>query len=196
MEQNVSRILSFWFDHPDPITRWFKPSLNLDNEIRTNFGELVSQARSTTILDSWTTEPDSSLALVILLDQFPRNIFRGSPESYSSDAKALKVATRAIAQGFDRRVPLLRQQFLYLPFMHDETLSSQVAAKALYESCAQRCGGDDGETRTFIENAGKFGQQHLDVILRFGRFPSRNGVLGRKSTDEELAFLREHPMGF
>ena len=140
-------------------------------------------------------EPHSSLALVLLLDQFPRNVFRGSPESYSSDAKALRVSTYALAKGFDRRVPLLRQQFFYLPFMHDETLQSQVAGKALYESCAHRCGGDV-ETRTCIEDAGKWGQSHLDVILRFGRSPSRNEVLGRRSTDEEIEFLKKHPGGF
>ena len=194
MDQNVSRILSFWFDHPEPVQRWFTPSVDLDNEIRDQFGDLVNQARSPA-LDNWIQEPDSTLALLLLLDQFPRNIFRGSPESYSSDPKSLNVTIQAIAKGFDRRVPLIRQPFFYLPLMHDETLLSQIAGKALYENCAQRCGGDL-EAKKSVESGREYGEKHMDVIMRFNRFPSRNKVLGRKSTDDELEFLKEHPNGF
>ena len=172
------------------------PSADLDNDIRARFGSLISIARdSPTIHHTWTENPNSALALLLLLDQFPRNIFRGSPQSYSSDLKALGVATWAIAKGFDRQVPPIRQLFFYLPFMHDELLLSQVAGKALYENCRSRC-GDDVEAKKFVENEADWAQKHMDVIQRFGRFPARNQVLGRESTREELEFLKENPRGF
>ena len=190
-----STILKFWFEHPEPISRWFTPSEAFDDEISTKFSEFVKEARDTAKLDDWTQNPDSTLALLLLLDQFPRNIFRGSPESYQSDSKALKVATEAIAQDFDRQVDLLGQPFFYLPFMHNETLVGQVAGRALYENCVRRC-GNESDAKKFAQNGAVWGQQHLEVIARFGRFPSRNIALQRESTKEEIEFLKENPQGF
>ena len=194
MDSHIPRILSFWFDHPEPIPRWFRQSDDLDNQIRDQFGGLVTQARSNT-LDGWAQEPDGALAMLILLDQFPRNIFRGSADSYSSDAKARNVTIRAVARGFDRQVPSIRQPFFYLPLMHQEDLLSQIASKALYEGCTLRCGADE-VAKDFAEAGVGFGSRHLDVIARLGRYPSRNKALGRESTKEEETFLKEHPLGF
>lgn len=133
--------------------------------------------------------------MLILLDQFPRNIFRGSGESYSSDAKAVEVATGAIVKGYDREVPLVQQSFFYLPFMHNETLLGQIAGRAFYEGWLRRCEGD-AEALGFAKMGVVFMQKHLDVISMFGHFPSRNEVLGRKTTVEEARFLEKNPMGF
>lgn len=133
--------------------------------------------------------------ILILLDQFPRNIFRGSPESYSSDPKALHVASEAILKGFDKQVTTVQRLFFYLPFVHDEKLSSHVAAGFLYNDWAAQC-----KQGTFEEQLGKGGvdqlHKHTDVLRKFGRYPSRNEALGRTSTSAELEYLKENPNGF
>jgi len=194
MNHDVSRIKSYWFDSPEPVKKWFMGGPETDEEIRTQFGSLVDQARKSE-LDSWKEKPQSTLALVLLLDQFPRNIFRGSPLSYSSDAMALNVTTEAIAKGFDREVPHLQQSFFYLPLMHDEKLITQVAGMAMFELLSKRCDPESAADK-FSKESWHFAERHRDVILKFGRFPSRNEILGRDSTEEEIAYLREHPSGF
>jgi len=166
----------------------------VDNEIKEQFGDLVVKARASE-LASWAEQPHGALALIVLLDQFSRNIFRGSPLSYSSDSVALEVATEAIAKGFDREVTHLQQSFFYLPLMHSESLLGQIAALSLYENLCHRC-EPDSMSKEYAESSTQFSRLHRDVIMRFGRFPSRNEVLGRISTPEEIKFLKEHPSGF
>jgi uncharacterized protein (DUF924 family) len=166
----------------------------VDNEIKTQFGDLVGKARASE-LTTWAEQPQGALALIILLDQFPRNIFRGSPLSYSSDSIAVEVATEAIAKGFDREVTHLQQPFFYLPLMHSENLLSQVAALSLYDNLCHRC-EPDSMPKEYAERSTEYSRLHRDVIMRFGRFPSRNEVLGRISTLEEMQYLEEHPSGF
>jgi uncharacterized protein (DUF924 family) len=127
-------------------------------------------------LSSWETSDDGALALTIVLDQFPRNVFRDDPKAFSSDALAREVASRALARGVDKRInpPLL--QFLYLPFMHSEELADQIRCVLLFQ------GGSDQENLRYAEI-------HADIIRRFGRFPHRNRILGRATTAEEQAFL-------
>lgn len=199
MSTDVPRILTFWFgtaDAPHGSERWFRPDTNLDKEIKTGFGDLVVEARNRkSSLDSWTETPQGSLALLILLDQFPRNIYRKSPDAFASDAKAVDVTVQAIAKGFDRAVEPVQQAFFYTPLMHDENLLSQIAAVACYEGMAFR-GGEGSQGRESATTSVGFARKHMDVIRAFGRFPSRNTILGRESTIEEVEYLKGHPGGF
>ena len=195
LDPEINRTLTYWFagPPPNPIKRWFQGGPTVDEEIRSQFLPLVTKARASE-LSSWKASPKGTLALLILLDQFPRNLFRGSPESYSSDPMALEIATEAIANGYDRELELLEQTFFYLPLMHDENLISQVAGVALFENLLTRCGDD--EAKNFVKSGLEFGKRHLICVQKFGRFPSRNGCLGRETTKEEIEWLKEYPSGF
>ncbi|KIX10571.1 uncharacterized protein Z518_01655 [Rhinocladiella mackenziei CBS 650.93] len=200
MNEEIDHVLSFWFSGgTQAVTRWFRPPAGFDEEVRTSFLPLISQARSHE-LDSWTDTPLGSLALIILLDQFPRNVYRGSDGAHASDAQACSVATNAIARGYDHQVDDLQALFFYMPLMHDERLVSQVACVAqmetLYARCQQKENAEAREAREFVEQGLKSAKGHRDTILKFGRFPSRNKILGRESTEEEKKFLEENPSGF
>ena len=194
-DPNIDRIISFFFDPRYPPTRWFAKDPALDAEITSEFGPLISAARTSQTLDEWKGSPRGSLALLLLLDQFPRNVYRDSAEAYSSDHKALAIASRSIAQGYDRYVPLTQQAFFYLPFEHDEDLASQVASVALFEGLVGRCESGSLEKQAADTNL-KYALSHRNVFIDFGRFPSRNSVLGRQSTFNESEFLKAHPSGF
>ena len=193
MDADIKRILSFWFDGSD-FMRWFQQSEDFDKEIQANFGHLVTKARASEF-DHWTQTSDGTLALLLLLDQFPRNLYRGSGESFASDAKAREVAVLAIAKGFDHKTQLIRQPFFYLPLMHDETLIGQIAGKGMFLECSRRCQSDE-EAANFLRTGIDLAERHIDVILQFGRFPARNQALGRASTTGELDFLKKNPSGF
>jgi uncharacterized protein (DUF924 family) len=193
----IKEINDFWFPpNTNLLSRWFTTNPALDANIKSTFEPLiVSAAQTPSPLDNWTATPNGTLALLLLLDQFPRNAYRNSPRAYASDAKAASVAVTAIAAGQDREVSLLKQPFFYMPLMHDESLLGQVAALGLFEALVTRC--EEGSLER--EYAGKgleSTRRHLRVIERFGRFPSRNGVLGRESRGEEKSFLEEHRNGF
>lgn len=192
---DIDLIISFWFDPRYPYTRWFIKSAALDAEITSKFGQLVSIARTTNSLDDWARSPKGALALLLLLDQFPRNIYRDSAEAFGSDQKALAVATRVVAQGFDRAMPLVQQAFFYLPFEHEEQLLSQIACVSLFEGLAGR-GEAGSQEKQFADKCVDYAVRHRNVIAMFGRFPIRNKVLHRVSTPEELDFLKTHPLGF
>ena len=194
MNSEVDQILSFWFNHPGaPMPRWFQSNEAFDKEIGEKFSSLVEQARSAQ-LDSWVQKPRSTLALLLLLDQFPRNIFRGTPESFASDAKAFNIATQAISRGDERQMSVLQQMFFYMPLEHSEQLISQVAAYSLFEGLVHRA--EDGtEEEKLAQRALGYAEQHKDTIARFGRFPLRNAILKRTSTQEEIDFLQDHPLG-
>jgi uncharacterized protein (DUF924 family) len=194
MDPDINRTISYWFNGEEPMKRWFMGGPAVDAEIKDQFSGLVEKARASQ-LDSWKEQPKGVLALLILLDQFPRNLYRGSPLSYSSDQMAMNITTEAIAKGFDREVEFMQQLFFYLPLMHDENLLTQVACLALIETMAARCSSNPDLTY-FMEQATKATKSHLSCILRFGRFPSRNECLGRISTPEELEYLKEYPSGF
>ncbi|CAF9942224.1 MAG: hypothetical protein ALECFALPRED_009618 [Alectoria fallacina] len=199
MNTDVPRILTFWFgtaDAPHGSERWFRPDTNFDKEIKIGFGDLVVEARNEkSSLDGWTETPEGALALLILLDQFPRNIYRNSPDAFASDAKAVNVTVQAIAKGFDRAVEPVRQAFFYTPLMHDENLLSQIAAVACYEGMAFREEEGSQGKESATTSLG-FARKHMDVIRAFGRFPSRNTILGRESTVEEAEYSKGHPGGF
>ncbi|KIW71700.1 hypothetical protein PV04_03835 [Phialophora macrospora] len=209
-QADITRILDYWFTPSTPgasITeKWFRPPNRdqVDEEIRTNFEPLIQQARNDS-LDNWATTPLGSIALIILLDQFPRNIYRGSPLSYASDAKAVDVAVQCIAREFDQSpdVTELQAMFFYMPLMHAESVIHQIAGIGLFELLAARCltntklsAAEREEVTNFVVGSRHFAKAHRDVIMRFGRFPSRNEVLGRPSTPEEVQFLKDNPGGF
>ena len=166
-------VLAFW--RTAGAGKWFDPDDAFDAEIRTGFLGTYEAAASGA-LNSWEATPEGALALVLLLDQFPRNMFRDTPRAFAADPLARAVADRAIAHGFDKRVPKSEQLFFYLPFEHSEDPADQ-------ERCVALC-RNSGDA-----DALKWAELHADVIRRFGRFPHRNPILGRASTPDEEAFL-------
>jgi len=171
--QSAEDVLAFWLAAgPD---RWFEDDATFDAAIRERFAATYETAAAG-LLSAWETQPESALALVIVLDQFPRNMFRNSARAYASDPLARAVADRAIARGFDRQVAMPERNFFYLPFEHSEQLADQERSVALIR--------DTGDAELL-----KWAELHADIIRRFGRFPHRNAVLGRITTPDEQAFL-------
>jgi uncharacterized protein (DUF924 family) len=166
-------VLRFWRDAGPK--KWFSKDAAFDATIRARF-MATHQAAAAGKLADWEQTAEGALALVIALDQFPRNMFRGSARTFATDPLAHQIADRAIAKGFDRLVPPIDRQFFYLPFEHSETLADQERCVALFRAV------DDAESL-------KWAELHADIIRRFGRFPHRNAVLGRVTTAEEQAFL-------
>ena len=166
-------ILAFW--HEAGRERWYKRCDAFDAEVRRRFLPLWQMAIAGE-LASWEVSDEGALALVIVLDQFPRNMFRGTPQAFASDALARGVARRAIERGVDQRIDPILLEFLYMPFMHSEHLPDQLHCVALFQ------GTDNTENL-------KYAREHAEIIRRFGRFPHRNRLLGRDSTEEEQAFL-------
>jgi uncharacterized protein (DUF924 family) len=164
-------ILAFWREAGRD--RWYRKDDAFDDEVRRRYLELW-RAAAAGELSSWEASDDGALALVIVLDQFPRNMFRGEAQAFSSDATAREVAHRAIVRGADARIEPVLQEFIYMPFMHSEHLVDQLRCVELFR---------DSE-----ENI-KYAREHADIIRRFGRFPHRNHILGRTTTPEEKTFL-------
>ncbi len=185
-------ILDFWFGPPGSESRgrdrpqWFTRDAAFDTAIRARFAPLVEQALAGG-LRQWEETSDGALALLILLDQFPRNLFRGQAKAFAGDAAARGVADRAIARGFDQGRPACERIFFYLPFEHSEEIADQDRSCALFGTLA---GAERGAV--YID----FAERHRAVIRRFGRFPHRNAALGRAGTDAELAFLKEPDSSF
>jgi uncharacterized protein (DUF924 family) len=173
MAATADEIVSFWRTAgPD---RWFNKDAGFDEEIRQRFLKTHEAAAAGKLTD-WEQSAQGALALLILLDQFPRNMFRGDARAFATDPLARAVAAGAIVRGFDSQVPPDMRGFFYLPFQHSEDLADQERSIAFYKAI-----GD-------VENL-KWAELHADVIRRFGRFPHRNSVLGRTTTPEEQAFL-------
>jgi uncharacterized protein (DUF924 family) len=169
-----AEILTFWFA-PGVQPLWFAATPDFDEQLRGRFLATYRAAAADQLTD-WDATAEGALALVIVLDQFPLNLFRGQPESFATEAAARAVTDRAIAQGFDQALPPEQRQFLYLPFMHSETWADQERSVALYQQPG-------------LEDSLHFARHHADLIRRFGRFPHRNAILGRPSTPEEDAYL-------
>jgi uncharacterized protein (DUF924 family) len=170
---SAADVIAFWREAGP--AKWYKKDEAFDAEVRRRFLGLWETARAGE-LAAWETTDDGALALVVVLDQFPRNMFRGDARTFSTDDQALAVAARAIARGADARIAPDLIEFLYMPFMHSERLADQDRCVALFRS------------RGRPENL-KFAEVHADIIRRFGRFPHRNILLGRATSAEEQAFL-------
>ena len=188
LPDRVRALLDAWFGPPGDPSRerhrdiWFKGTAEFDAGLREAF--LADyEAGAAGQLRSWEALPESALALVLLLDQIPRNIFRDTPRAYAADAAARAAADRALARGFDRLVPEAWRRFFYMPFHHSENLADQRRSAALFD-------GLPGQ-RDRRGSVRRYGRPYVEVIARFGRFPHRNAILGRASTPEESAFLAE-----
>jgi uncharacterized protein (DUF924 family) len=176
-------ILDFWFRDTPP-KLWFRSDPEFDSLIRNRFAEDWARGRDGGMED-WEKTPEGALALILLFDQFPRNMFRGKKDAFATDAMARDVAKRAIAHGFDRASPERVRPFFYVPLMHSEHFADQ-------EECVRLTREHLGDTHYSMPYA----LNHREVIFRFGRFPARNAALGRQTTAEEAEFLKTHPAGF
>lgn len=180
LPEEARALLELWLA-PETEPRWFRPDPAFDRLLAERFGELVDRAAGGAF-DHWLDAPRSALALVVLVDQLPRNIHRGTPRAFAYDAKAREVARIALARGHHLAVPARERLFFVLPFEHSEDLADQ-------ERAVELCRPLGGE-------AFRYALAHRAVIRRFGRFPHRNALLGRASTAEELAFLAEPGSSF
>lgn len=167
-------ILDFWYS-PRISQRWFSSMPALDDEIRERYEGLWKRAAAGE-LDGWTQTPEGALALAIVLDQLPLNMYRGRPASFATERRAVTVARQAVARGDDKRVASDRVLFLYMPLMHSENLEDQ----DLSVQCFRAAG---------LEANLHFAEHHRDIVRRFGRFPHRNAILGRESSPAELDYL-------
>ncbi len=175
MTAHPNDIIGFW-SNAGP-GRWFKKSHAFDDAIRLKF-EPTHHRAARGEYDAWAATPEGALALLILLDQFPRNLYRDSAHAFATDPKARSIAVKAIEAGFDREAAPALRNFFYLPFVHSENITDQDFGLALAAEA------DDPENL-------KWAALHRDIIARFGRFPHRNAVLGRQTTPEEQEFLDE-----
>ena len=179
---SIRDILDFWFlplddpEHGKPRKIWWGGPAEFDAEIRSRFGDLLERAIGGG-LDHWQKSPDGALALILLCDQFPRNMHRRSARAFCGDAKARETARLAVARNYPAAFNLDMRLFFYRPFQHSESLEDQKIGCALFEAFHS-------------EDMQKHATDHLNVVLRFGRFPHRNEVLGRDCTDDELEFLK------
>lgn len=164
-------VLEFWFDLEPK--QWWQGGTELDHRIRQEFFKLWSEERQLPA-DAFLTDPLTALAAVILFDQFPRNMFRGHADAYSTDPLALAIAKEAVSRGLDQELAPPERKFLYMPFQHSENLDDQNRSVLLFTKIA-----DDQQLG--------YARHHRDVIERFGRFPHRNSILGRASRPDEIA---------
>jgi uncharacterized protein (DUF924 family) len=171
----VADVLHFWFEEIAP-RRWFEKDDAFDQALRGRFLAVHASVAALPI-EAYLTDAETALAAVIVCDQFPRNMFRGTPGAFATDARALALAEGAIAQGFDAPVLETRRQFFYLPFEHAEDAKAQARSVVLFAPLG--------------EESLRWAQAHKAIIDRFGRFPHRNAILGRASTPEETEFLNQ-----
>lgn len=183
MRDSIQDVLHFWFEETAP-SQWFQVSDVFDDMVRDRFSGLYNMAVNG-VCDGWAREVDGALALVLIFDQFPRNMFRGSPQAFATDDRARQVSRKVIELGFDHLVGLAKRRFFYLPFEHSENLEDQTFSLSLFEKMREE------EPLSY-----DYALRHYKIIERFGRFPHRNEILGRVSTPEELEFITQFGRGF
>ena len=189
---DIVEVLSFWFGAPDSAERgrprksWFEKNEPFDAGIRSRFLGVYERAAAGE-LTTWERTPLAALALTVVLDQFPRNMFRGQALAFAADPLALRVARRLVNHGFDSLLRPVERWFVYLPFEHAEDLAVQRRSLALFGGLS----GDPDSAGTIA-----YARKHYVIISRFGRFPHRNAILGRESTAEEKAFLSQPGSAF
>lgn len=179
--RELDSVLTYWFNTLKPAD-WFRKSAALDADIAKSFGPLHKRLAREAI-DAAALTPSEVLAIVIVLDQFSRNIFRDQPQAFASDAKALSLAQQLVADGRDQQLSAQQRVFLYMPYMHSEELAVHDTALTLFTDLG------------FANNL-KFERKHRDIIKRFGRYPHRNDILGRASTAAEQEFLQQPGSSF
>ncbi|MFN2302847.1 MAG: DUF924 family protein [Anaerolineales bacterium] len=173
-ENMIKELVMFWFS--EPVKKlWFNSTPQFDAELKEKYLNLVERAERGE-LDDWVAEAQGALALVIILDQIPLNIFRQQARSFATESKAWDIASQAVEKGLDQQLEAEQKAFLYLPFMHRENLADQDKSVELFEKAG-------------LDENLRFAKHHRELIRRFGRFPHRNKILGRESTPEETAYL-------
>ncbi|MCB2021239.1 MAG: DUF924 domain-containing protein [Burkholderiaceae bacterium] len=193
IDDGARAVLDFWFGAPGSATdgkaraEWFRKDDAFDREIERRFASQMDSALAGGLRE-WDAAPRSALARILLLDQFTRNVFRDTPRAFAGDALALEAARDMVARGADEALTPQQRAFAYLPFEHAEDLAVQDESLRLFTRLATAAEGFDGSL--------DFAQRHHAIIARFGRFPHRNAILGRTSTPEELAFLRQPGSSF
>ena len=186
----AKEVRDFWFGTGEAFGKarpeWYRKDASFDEGIRRRFGDLL-EAAARRELQSWRAKPESMAALIVVLDQFPRNLFRDDPRAFVQDAYARECARQALARGDEAVLSPVERQFLYMPFEHSESLADQ-------ELAVERMASLEAfpETKGIVEWA----RRHEAIIRRFGRFPHRNAALGRASTPEEIDFLKKPGSGF
>lgn len=190
--QQAQNILDYWFGELDPNTGmpkedkyplWFGKSEQTDQYLTENYQELLEQAKRGE-LDNWLTNKDSTMALIILLDQFSRNIYRDTPKMYQADEKAIQIAKNNL----DANPPAIYRVFTYMPLMHSEELADQELCVQMFQKML-----DEGHA---VKSNLEYAIKHRDIVARFGRFPHRNQILNRESTSEEIEFLKQPGSSF
>ena len=172
---NSDDVLTFWFsERVKPL--WFNSTQEFDDELSEKYLE-TCQAALNGQLSAWEETPQGALALILCLDQFPLNMFRNQPESFAGEALSRQVAARAIEKGFDQSLDDTQKAFMYMPYMHSEDMADQDKVLELFSNAGL---GDNL----------KWAKHHREIVVRFGRFPHRNAILGRESTPEEIAYLQ------
>jgi uncharacterized protein (DUF924 family) len=188
----AEEVLDFWFGREDEPgygefrEAWFRKDPAFDATVLARFSGLYEEAAAGD-LDGWCEEAQGCLALVIVLDQFPRNMFRGDGRTHAADATALETAGYAVEHALDRELPAFQRMFLYMPFMHSENVEDQRRSVELFGLLADEPDGPDVTS---------YAAGHREIVERFGRFPHRNGILGRETTPEEAAFLKTEGSSF
>lgn len=183
MKSSKSDILDFWFVQTQP-QQWFQVNEEFDEAIKDRFGEAY-QLAADGVYDDWKNDADGALALILLLDQMPRNMFRGTPKAFATDGKALVISKYAISKGLDQVLSSQKRRFIYLPFEHSENLNDQRRSVELFE-----------KTKNDDPLGYEYAVKHYDVIEKYGRFPHRNKILGRDNTSEEEEYLSQPDAGF
>lgn len=200
MSESSDDVLRFWLGaYPiDPAAlqrvqaQWFRKDEAFDAELRRRFGPTLEAALAGR-LDGWAATAEGRLALLLVLDQFTRNAFRGQPRSFAGDAQALALAVQGIERGHDQQVPPMARIFCYLPLEHAEDAALQARSVALFDALA--C-DPQAQPAAFFAGTLDYAHKHQDVVARFGRFPHRNAILGRASTAEEQDYLAQPGAGF
>ncbi len=192
-------VLTFWFGEGRSEAElfalqahWWKKDPDFDDSIRSRFESAV-QAAGVGSFDAWRDAPRSCVGWVILLDQFPRNLYRGTPRAFTYDVQALAASLHAQTAGLDAGLPCALRQFLYMPMMHAEDARVQEQCVQAFEQLAAEA---PDEIRETCQNTVDFARRHAGIVERFGRFPHRNAILGRASTDEETEFLKQPGSSF
>jgi uncharacterized protein (DUF924 family) len=192
--ETIPEIAAFWLgsslESPEAASDrrewWYRGGAAVDDDIRARFGDLILKACAGKLM-AWQSTPDGALALIVLLDQFTRSIYRNTPRAYAGDACAYDVVTRAIEQNLDSALPTVSRIWLYHPFHHAEDVEDQDKGLALLDKLREEA---PAEWHPYVERSIEGWARHRNIVARFGRFPHRNAVLGRDSTEEEYDFLK------
>ena len=196
--ERITQIIECWFGSgeegysSDWQKRWWRKSESFDQTIRDEFADDLERAHAGEY-DAWLDDPEGRLALILLLDQFPRQIFRNTARAYDYDVMALAIAHESVALGHDQKLPLLQRSFFYMPYEHSEAMADQESALALFNRLLQ---DSPEEHKGMFKGFYDFAKKHYDIIARFGRYPHRNALLGRESTQEEQVFLTQPGFSF